>query len=101
MHVSQAGDGFNLPLATAVIICCCFWLKATISGSLAPSGAPALQLIRNNILPKRTQTTRNLVFCSGKEGAIFISIGGYHSLTRHKAFLDYSTLTTLQISPRV
>lgn len=52
MHVSQAGDGFNLPLAKAVIICCWFLLKATISGSLAPSAVTALQLIQNKNTPQ-------------------------------------------------
>lgn len=47
----QAGDGFNLPLAKAVIICCFFFLTATPGGSLAPSAVTAQQPIQNKTLP--------------------------------------------------
>lgn len=62
VHVFQAGDGFNLPLAKAVIICCWFLLKAAIRGSPTPSGVTALQLSQNKTPPKLTQTTRNPAF---------------------------------------
>lgn len=55
----QAGDGFNLPLAKAVIICCCFFLTATPGGSLAPSAVTAQQPIQNKT---KHRTTRNLPF---------------------------------------
>lgn len=47
----QAGDGFNLPLAKAVIICCWFFLTARLGGSLAPSAVTAQQSIQNKTLP--------------------------------------------------
>lgn len=105
MHVSQAGDGFNLPLAKAVIICCWFLLKATISGSLAPSAVTALQLIQNKNTPQTHTNYKESCSppppASGKGGTIFISISDYHGLARHKAFFEHGTLRTLQISPRV